>query len=101
MSLLGICCISRTALKPILCVRAFVCVIIFFLYSVKNSDYEGTLKYQTFFWTFSISNNGQNQHNATAVGSVMNQNLQRFKSQFEKEKDRRRRKLRMNEWMGG
>jgi hypothetical protein len=43
----------------------------------------------------------KNQHNATAVGSVMNQNIQRFKSQFEKEEDRRRRKLRMNEWMGG
>ena len=41
----------------------------------------------------------KNQHNATVVGSVMNQNLQRLKSQFEKWKDRRRRKLRMNGWM--
>jgi len=43
----------------------------------------------------------KNQHNATAVGSVINESLQRFKSQFGKEKDRRRRKLRMNEWKDG
>jgi hypothetical protein len=74
-------------------------VLLLFFYSVKNSDYEDILKYQTFFGHSLYQIMDKNQHNATVVGSVMNQNPQRFKSQFEKWKDRRRRKLRINGWM--